>query len=220
MNNLNYQIILSLLFFIFFSIFIGIFIYQSFIKIKFIPYNENKLLHLDSMSTLYMYVPLNKLNFSQSRVSYKMGNDEELMDYSRKIKQQYLKTGKICFLNRDAPRAIYWKKNNTIQLLDNRRAVAVIKIFCPNCSNTSQLPNNIYIPLRIYNPDYLLEEKYRSKYHPTKCFKTKSFCDAIGKFRKPNTYGEAVIFRSLNSYNNYNINTITNSIPILGYKDL
>jgi hypothetical protein len=162
-----------------------------------------------------MYIPLNKLNFSQSRVSNKMGDKEDLFGYSKKILDYYLKTDKISFLNRDPPRAIYWKKTNTIQLLDNRRVVAVIKIFCPNCSYTYELPNNIYIPLRIYHPDYVLEEKHRSKYQPTICFKTKLFCDSIGKFRKPNSYGEAVIFRSINSYDNYNLNTVTNTIPVL-----
>ena len=199
---------------IFFLMLIGIIIYKVFIKKKYISYDENKLFELDNKKPLYMYIPLNKLNFSQSQVSNKMGDDEDLNKYSKKIKEYYLKTGKISFLNRDPPRAIYWKKTNTIQLLDNRRAVAAIKIFCPNCSYTYELPNNIFIPLRIYDPDCELEEKYRSKYQPTICFKSKSFCDSIGKFRKPNTYGEAVIFRSINSYNNYNLNTTTNSIPI------
>lgn len=210
MYKIKFDIILILVFFMI----IGFFIYKVFIKNIYIPFNENKLFELDNQTPLYMYIPINKLNFSQSQVSYNMGDGEDLFKYSKKIKQHYLKTGTISFLNSDPPRAIYWKKTNSIQLLDNRRAVSVIKIFCPKCSYTYQLPNNIYIPLRIYHPDYLLEEKHRTKYHPTRCFKSKSFCNSIGKFTKPNTYGEAVIFRSINSYHNYNLNTITNSIPI------
>lgn len=32
-----------------------------------------------------MYIPLNKLNFSQSRVSNKMGDKEDLFGYSKKF---------------------------------------------------------------------------------------------------------------------------------------
>lgn len=196
-----------------FLLFIGILLYKYFPFENYIPYDENKLYNLKKNQTLFMYVPLNKLTFSQSNVSNQMSNDEDLVNYSKRLKDYYHKNNKISFLDRDPPRAIYWPDNNSLQLLDNRRAVAVIKIFCPNCINTSDLPNNIYIPVRIYHPDTELEERYKNKYHPTRCFKTKEFCDSIGKFRKPNTYGEAVVFRSINSYNNYTPNTITNLIP-------
>jgi hypothetical protein len=200
---------------IFLVIILLLIIYNYFFINKYIPYDENKLINMNNENPLYMFVPLNKLTFSQSYISYKMKNDEELQSYSKRIKENYIKTNKISFLNRDPPRGIVWKKNNTIQLLDNRRAVAAIKIFCPDCKYTDELPNNIFIPIRIYNPDTKLDPRLQIKYKPTICFKSQSFCNSIGKFNKPNTYGEAVIYRSINSYDNYHVNSITNKIPII-----
>lgn len=190
-------------------------LYKYFSNNNYIPYDENKLKKMDKGDTIYMLVPLNKITFSQSYISNKMRDDEEILSYSKRIKENYLKTNKISFLNHNPPKGVYWKNNNTIQLIDNRRVVSVIKIFCPDCEYTYQLPDNIFIPIRIFNPETKLEPRFQNKYNPTICFKSKSFCNSIGKFKKPNTYGEAVIFRSINSYYNYNINNIPNKIPII-----
>ena len=211
MNKFNYQYILMLIILILILIYI---FYNYFLTKEFIPYDKDNLNKITKNQILNMYIPLNILHFSQSNVLNKMDNGEDLFLYSKKIKENYLKTNKISFLQRNPPKAIFWKDTNTLQLLDNRRAVAAIKIFCKNCEYTNELPNNIFIPLLIFHPETLLKEKYKKKFHPTICFLSNNeLCESLEKFNKPNTFGEAVLFRSKNSIDYYNLNTNTTKIP-------
>ena len=141
MNKFNYQYILMLIILILILIYI---FYNYFLTKEFIPYDKDNLNKITKNQILNMYIPLNILHFSQSNVLNKMDNGEDLFLYSKKIKENYLKTNKISFLQRNPPKAIFWKDTNTLQLLDNRRAVAAIKIFCKNCEYTNELPNNIH----------------------------------------------------------------------------
>lgn len=184
-------------------------------KSVFVPYNQILLDNIDKKNPLYMYVPLNKLTFSQSHVDDELRDNENIYSYSRRIKNHYLKTGKISFLNHKSPKAVYWKKTNCIQLLDNRRIVAVIKSFCSGCTKSEQLPDNIMVPIIIHHPETKLKKRLKKRYHPTICFKGKAYCNKIGKMNKPDTFGEAVTVRSISSYDNYYPLIITNRIPLI-----
>jgi hypothetical protein len=215
MNKLKFKYILIIIIIIIIIILILIYIFCNYFLTKeFIPYDKDKLNKIKKNQQLNMYVPLNILHFSQSNISNKMNNNEDLFLYSKKIKENYLKTNKISFLQRNPPKAIFWEKTNKLQLLDNRRAVAAIKIFCKNCEYTNELPNNIFIPVRILHPDTLLEKNFKNRFNQKKCFlSTKELCKSLGKNNKPNTFGEAVLFRSKNSIDYYNLNTNTTKIP-------
>ena len=182
----------------------------GFNKKEFIPYNQEILDNLTNKHPLYLYVPLNKVIFSQSKVYKKLSDGENISDYSKRIKQHYKNTNQVSFLNHKIPKAIYLKEMNKFQLKDNRRIVAAIKAFYPNVEYTNEIPGKFYIPLIIHHPNEEL-----SKEKIVDCFKKKSECRKYGKTGSPSTYLEYIIWRSLNSYDDYFPFKITNRIPII-----
>lgn len=193
-----------------FTILILIYYFWNFNKNEFISYNQEILDNLTNKYPIYMYAPLNKVIFSQSKVNKNLSDGESLHDYSKRIKQYYKKTDQISFLNRKAPNAIYLKEMDKFQLKDNRRVVAVIRAFYPNVQYTSEIPDNFFIPIIIHHPNEELTEKHR-----VHCFKKKLECRKYGKTGSPSNYLEYIIWRSLNSYNNYFPFKITNHVPII-----
>jgi hypothetical protein len=179
-------------------------------KKKFIPYNQEILDNLTDKYPLYMYIPLNKVIFSQSKVNNKLSDGKSMRDYSNDIKQHYKNTNQIDFLNRKVPKAIYLKKMDKFQLKDNRRVVAVIRAFYPKVKYTNEIPDNFYIPLIVHHPNEELTEK-----KIVDCFKKKSECIKYGKTGSPSNYLEYIIWRSLNSYHDYFPFKITNRVPII-----
>ena len=179
-------------------------------KKKFIPYNQEILDNLTDKYPLYMYIPLNKVIFSQSKVNNKLSDGKSMRDYSNDIKQHYKNTNQIDFLNRKAPNAIYLKEMDKFQLKDNRRVVAAIRAFYPKVKYTNEIPDNFYIPLIIHHPNEELTEKHR-----VNCFKKKSECRKYGKTGSPSNYLEYIIWRTINSYEDYFPFKITNRIPII-----
>ena len=193
-----------------FIILIIIYCMRYFNKKEFITYNQEILNNLTNTYPLYMHVPLNKVIFSQSKVNKNLSDGENMSDYSKRIKQHYKNTNQINFLNRKAPNAIYFKEMDKYHLKDNRRVVAVIKAFYPNVEYVNEIPDKFYVPLIIHHPNEELTEKHR-----VNCFKKKSECRKYGKTGSPSNYLEYIIWRTINSYEDYFPFKITNRIPII-----
>lgn len=193
-----------------FTILLLIYCIWYFNKNKFVPYNQEILNNLTDKYPLYMYVPLNKVIFSQSKVNKKLSDGESMHDYSKRIKHYYNKTNQISFLNHKVPNVIYLNKMDKFQLKDNRRVVAVIRAFYPKVKYTNEIPDNFYIPLIIHHPNEELTEKHR-----VNCFKKKSECRKYGKTGSPSNYLEYIIWRSINSFDNYFPFKITDRVPII-----
>jgi hypothetical protein len=85
-------------------------------KKEFIPYNQEILDNLTNKYPLYMYVPLNKLMFSQSRVYKNLSDDESINSYSMRIKNNYNKTNQIDFVNTTLRK--FCKKMNNIVFIN------------------------------------------------------------------------------------------------------
>jgi hypothetical protein len=192
------------------TILIIIYCIWYFNKKEFIPYNQEILDNLTDKYPLYMYIPLNKVIFSQSKVYKNLSNGESISDYSKNIKQHYKNTNQISFLNHKVPKAIYLKKMDKFQLKDNRRVVAVIKAFYPKVKYTNEIPDKFYIPLIVHHPNEKISEK-----KIVDCFKKKSECIKYGKTGSPSNYLEYIIWRSINSYDDYFPFKITNRVPII-----
>jgi len=171
------------------------------IKRECMYYNEEIISNLTEKKAIYMYVPLNKVNFSQSHISTNMGDGQKIKKYSKKIAKEYKQTNKIDFLGYSPPHFVYWSDIDRFQTIDNRRVYAVVKAVSEECSSTEELSNDIMIPAIIHHPNEKIHGEYKNKFKTFICHKDNlNSCLRHVKYRTPKTYGDAIIYRSISTY--------------------
>ena len=168
---------------------------------KYMYYDTEIISSLTEKEAIYMYIPLNKVNFSQSQVSETMGDGKKIKKYSKKIAKEYKQNNTIDFLGYSPPNLVYWSDIDRFQTIDNRRVYAAVKAVSEECSSTEELSSDIMFPAIIHHPNEKIHGEYKNKFKTFICHKDNlNSCLRHVKYRTPKTYGEAIIYRSVSTY--------------------